>query len=158
MMCVNEWKSPDWIPLQWDGIDPGKALKAPPAVSHKPSLEDEIGKALRSLPRPPSAVHFYLGEGLRWIRVGFRTGPSLQQAAVREIGSAIATCVAGELYFHALRPHDVLFFLTGGKPEKVGMSAKSFGVPLDKVLDAWDHARAPKAAKKAGHRKQPAAA
>src|SRR5437899_10277156 len=139
MKCVNDWKSPDWIPLQWDAIEPGKALKGPPAVSHKPSLEDAIGKALRSLPQPPSAVHFYLGEGLRWIRVGFWTDSILQLTAVQEIGNAIAPCVEGKgpLYFHALRSRDVLFFLEGGKPEKIGMSAHSFGFPLDEVLDAW---------------------
>jgi hypothetical protein len=161
MMCVNEWKSPDWIPLQWDATEPGKALKGPPAESHKPSLEGAIGKALRSLPRPPSAVHFYLDEGLRWIRVGFWTDPTLQQADVRDIGCAIATCIEreGPLYFHALRPRDVLFFLEGGKPEKIGMSADSFGVPLDEVLHAWDLARPPAVEKpKASHRKRRAAA
>ena len=166
MMCVNEWKSPDWIHLKWDAIppEPGKAPKEPPAVSHKPSLEDAIAKALRSLrPRPPSAVHFYLGEGLRWIRVGFWTDPTLQQTDVREIGSAIVTCVAREgpllLYFHALRPRDVLFFLGGGKPEKLGMPMKSFGVPLDELLQAWGLASPPAVAKpKASHRKRRATA
>jgi hypothetical protein len=154
MMCVNEWKSPDWIPLQWDATEPGKALKGPPAVSHKPSLEDAISKALRSLPQPPSAVHFYLDEGLRWIRVGFWADLTLQQTDVRDIGCAIATCVEreGPLFFHALRPRDVLFFLKRGNPKKIGMSAESFGVPLDDVLKAWKLASPRTAVKsKAGH-------
>lgn len=164
MMCVNEWRSPDWIHLEWDSIppEPGKAPKEPPAVSHKPSLEDAIAEALRSLRPPPGAVHFYLGEGLRWIRVGFgTTGPTLQPTAVREIGRAIAKCVAwdGPLYFHALRPRDVLFFLERGNPEKVGMSAESFGVKLDEVLHAWNLASPRTAVKpKAGHQKRRAAA
>lgn len=151
MMRVNEWKSPDWVPLEWDAIppEPGQAPKRPPAAaaSQRPDLADAIVEALRSLrPRPPSAVHFYLGEGLRWIRVGFGTGPTLQPAVVREIGSAIASCVArhGVLYFHALRPRDVLFFLEGGNADKIGMPADAFGVPLDEVLHAWHLAPAAK--------------
>lgn len=143
MLCVNEWTSPDWIPLEWDAVppEPGQAPKRPPASSaarRVPTLVDAIGDALRSLqPRPPSAAHFYLGEGLRWIRVGFVTDPILQPAAVRDIGSAIAGRVREELYFHALRPRDVLFFLEGGDGDKVGMPAESFGVPFDVVLRAW---------------------
>jgi hypothetical protein len=142
MLCVNEWKSPEWIPLHWDSADLGKVPKGPSAVRRPPDLEDAITDALGSLrPRPPNAVHFYLGEGLRWIRIGFLNETKLQPADVGKIGRAVAGCVKrgeGPLYFHALRPHDLLFFLKGGRPDKVGMSAEAFGVPLDEMLHAWN--------------------
>lgn len=153
MLCVNEWTPPDWTPLDWDAVppEPGKAPKWPsaPAAKGVASLVGAIGDALRSLqPRPPSAAHFYLGEGLRWIRVGFVADPVLQPTAVRDIGGAIAGCVREVLYFHALRPHDLLFFLEGGNAGKVGMPATSFGVPLEEVLQAWGLASGPAAARK----------
>jgi hypothetical protein len=165
MHCVNEWVSPDWVTLEWSAIppEPGKAPKRPPATAAQraPGLVDAIRDTLRSVrPRPPAAVHFYLGEGLRWIRVGFGTDTILEPAAVREIGSAIAACVAqeGVLYFHALRPRDVLFFLEGGNADKIGMSAASFGVPLDEVLQAWNLVSPPPAARKTKPRRRARAA
>lgn len=141
MICVNEWESPDWITLEWGAIPPeaGKAPKPPPAAAKRlPNLVDAIGAALSTLQPSPSDVHFYMGEGLCWIRVGF-AAVTLQPAAVGEIGSVIAGCLPRQvkLYFHALRPRDVLFFLEGGRADKVGMPAESFGVALEKVLQAW---------------------
>jgi hypothetical protein len=61
---------------------------------------------------------------------------------VKEAGSRIRSCLqTGQpLYFHALRTHDLLFFLEGdgvGSGDAVGMPANCFGLPLDDVLDAW---------------------
>lgn len=115
---------------------------APPAppVQPAPSLVEEIyGKLLLMQPDPPIRVHFYLGEGLRWIRVGFDGDWPLTPRAIRDVGEVIQTCIAppGPLYFHALRAHDMLFFLEGGKEESIGMPAACFGTPLDEVLQAW---------------------
>jgi hypothetical protein len=103
----------------------------------------EIQQKLMSIaaPHTPVAVHFYLGEGLRWIRVGFENQAPVKPAAVGSVGRVIASCLAptDTLYFHALRPHDLLYFLKDGKPklEQVGLGPESYGAPLDTVLEAW---------------------
>lgn len=86
----------------------------------------------------PVAVHFYLGEGLRWIRVGFGEEEPLRPSAVVDVGRAIERCLrTGPLYFHALRPYDMLFFLDGGDPDSTGMPAEYYGAPLVDVLRSW---------------------
>jgi hypothetical protein len=143
MLRIDEWKPPEWVSLEWDATAPaaGKPPRRPPAAvgaaSHE--LARAICTQLESLRgRSPEAVHFYVGEGLRWIRVGF-AGRPLRPEAVAQVGGAIASCIAeaGPLYFHALRPHDILFFVTGGDAAKAGMPVESFGLPLEKVLRAW---------------------
>jgi len=103
------------------------------------TMVELISEKLKSLTPQPMAVHFYLGEGLRWIRVGFDGTVPLKPAAVKTVGRIIAPCVAksGPLYFHALRPHDMLFFLSDGEEKSIGMPAECFGTPLEDVLRAW---------------------
>lgn len=144
MVHIDEWNVPEWVSLEWDGAPaqpvppPGAAQQA--ARTRQLHLVHDICQRLGSSASPePIGVHFYLGEGLRWIRVGFDEGRTLQPSAVRDVGQAIASCLARResLYFHALRPHDLLFFLEGGDPRKLGRTAPSFGQPLQEVLQAW---------------------
>jgi hypothetical protein len=138
MIHINEWDK-----VRWDDASSsdGKPSKAPVGSSAAaPRLVDLISSKLSSLkPEPPCAVHFYLGEGLRWIRVGFDEEVRLKPSAVAAIGKVIAGCMAPaqSLYFHALRTHDLLFFLEGGNTDSVGMPPRCFGLPLPEVLQAW---------------------
>jgi hypothetical protein len=144
MLRIDEWKAPDWTRLVWSEIppQPGQRPQSPPGTGAPaaPGLASQIGDRLELLRRRPHAVHFYTGEGLRWIRVGF-AGARLAPPAVGDVGRAIAPCVGGtrKLYFHALRPHDLLFFLPGTKSEaaKTGMPMEYFGDPLASVLRSW---------------------
>jgi hypothetical protein len=65
----------------------------------------------------------------------------MKPSEVRGVGQIIESCIekSGPLFFHALRPYDMLFFLKGGKAESesLGMRAEYFGAPLKKVLRAW---------------------
>lgn len=121
---------------EWNPVFPQKGEPSQP-----PDLVGAIYRALMSMkPRAPAAVHFYLGEGLRWIRVGFDGDqPPLKPAAVKEVGKVIEACIPppGPLFFNALRPHDLLFFLESGDPDSVGLPAEYFGIPLRDVLRAW---------------------
>jgi hypothetical protein len=122
----------------------------------KPPPPDIYPRLLAMKTRPPAAVHFYLSEGLRWIRVGFSGEEPLEPSAVGEVGRIIESCIdKGPLYFHALRPFDMLFFLEGEGQDKkkLGMPAGCYGAPLSEVLRSWRvkppqkaqsrHARAP---------------
>lgn len=102
-------------------------------------MVDGISDLLARQRKPPMAVHFYQGEGLRWIRVGFEQGSSPGPKQVGTVGRLIAGCIERpeRLYFHALRSHDMLFFLEGGKDKSKGMQPGCFGRPLEDVLDAW---------------------
>ncbi|GAB3666527.1 hypothetical protein [Ramlibacter alkalitolerans] len=129
MIQINEWDKV-WS-AGADGASPSK------------SVIDAICGTLSALAPAPRAVHFYRGEGLRWIRVGFDGQGIPHPGWVKEAGSRIRSCLAsGEpLYFHALRSHDLLFFLAGdgvGSADAVGMPADCFGLPLDDVVRAWD--------------------
>jgi hypothetical protein len=120
---------------EWTPLFPkiGEAPKAPPPVDISTQLE-----AMKS--RPPVAVHFYLGEGLRWIRVGFSGDEPLEPSAVVDVGRIIESCIdKGPLFFHALRPYDMLFFLEGEGEDKkkMGMPAVCYGAPLSEVLRSW---------------------
>ena len=128
MTQINEW-DPVWSVGQ-DGSTPSKKLIA------------AICASLSRLAPAPRAVHFYRGEGLRWIRVGFGEEGILGPAQVAAVGGCIAKSVGDKepLYFHALRPRDLLFFLEGGeghKQDAVGMPPGYFGLPLTEVLRAW---------------------
>jgi len=118
---------------EWTPFFPkkGETAKAPPP--------DDIYRRLAAMKsRTPAAVHFYLGEGFRWIRVGFSEDEPLGPSAVAEAGRIIESCLAsGPLYFHALRPYDMLFFLEGGDAESKGMPAGCYGAPLAEVLRSW---------------------
>jgi hypothetical protein len=107
-------------------------------------LKDLVGAIYRQLmsmkPQPPDAVHFYLGEGFRWIRVGFDAAEPLEPSDVANVGRMIEACILkepGPLFFNALRPYDMLFFLKCEEEELIGMPAEYFGAPLEEVLLAW---------------------
>ena len=118
----------EWTPLF---LKKGETANAPPPDAIRSRLE-----AMKS--RPPVAIHFYLGEGLRWIRVGFSGDEPLGPSAVATVGRIIETCMPGRpLFFHALRPYDMLFFMEGGDPESRGMPASCYGAPLGEVLRSW---------------------
>ena len=105
-----------------------------------PNLVEAICRQLLLLDARPFAVHFYLGESLRWIRVGFNGLRPLTPSDVEKVGKAIKAGIADQedpLYFHALRPHDLLFFLEGDDMDSTGMPPECFGTPLDVVLKAW---------------------
>jgi len=132
-------KIDEWTPLFPKNLEP---LGAPPFKRSFPSAQEVADRIYRLLveirPTPPIAVHFYLGEGLRWIRVGFGGSDPLRPPTVGDIGRRIASCVPEEtLFFHALRPYDMLFFLADGELESSGMPATDFGAPLVEVLNAW---------------------
>jgi hypothetical protein len=127
---------------EWDPVLPNKAevSKSPDRAGSAPNLVDTIYGRLKSMKSsPPSAVHFYRGEGLQWIRVGFDGNKPLKPSAVKDVGQVIESCIAhsGPLFFHALRPFDMLFFLEGGDPKAVGMPPRSYGTPLGEVLHSW---------------------
>ena len=126
MIRINEWDSV-WSAAADGGTPSGRLIEA-------------ICHSLSKLDPRPRAVHFYRGEGLRWIRVGFEEESILKPAWVKEVGDRIRSCLAGSdlLYFQALRPHDLMFFLPGdARAESVGMPARSFGLPFEEVLQAW---------------------
>jgi hypothetical protein len=137
MHKINEWDSV--FPRttrpsdRRTGADPAGAIAMPVSVA---AIQD----GLMSLkPQPPDAVHFYLGEGLRWIRVGFDRNEPIKPAAVAHVGRIIASCLprSEPLFFHALRPRDMLFFLENGEKDSTGMAPEAYGTPLDEVLHAW---------------------
>ena len=126
MIKINEWDKVWSVTV--DGGTPSKRLV------------EAICRSLSELSPPPRAVHFYRGEGLRWIRVGFDEERILKPAWVEEVGGRIRDCLAisDPLYFQALRPHDLMFFLPGdGDVGSAGMPPRSFGLPFDEVLQAW---------------------
>lgn len=147
MIHINEWDIPDWITLEWDATPPawGTRPKKPagaaaPPAGQLPRLVDTICRALERVKDGPRVVHFHGGEGLRWIRVGFAHDRTLKTEDVQRVGLAIAAQVGdrdGPLYFHALRPRDLVFFLPFGKADRVGMDARAFGMPLNDLLRAW---------------------
>ncbi len=139
MTRIDEWNPV--LPKKGGSPKPPDGAPTPPAGS-APNLVAAIHKALTAMqPRAAVAVHFYRGEGLRWIRVGFDGNGPLEPAAVGVAGQAIRSCIGPSepLFFHALRPHDLLFFLEGGPQEAdaLGMPAECFGAPLEDVLQAW---------------------
>jgi hypothetical protein len=145
MRQINEWETPAWAPHAWEEVPPPagrppRPLAPPAAASATTQQVERICASLRALgAKAPEAVHFFQGEGLRWIRAGFGTGEALAPARVRDVGSRIAAALAPDeqLYFHALRPHDMLFFLQDGNPAKSGMPPQAFGMPLPRLLQAW---------------------
>lgn len=134
---------------EWNPVLPqkGKRSKQPdgaakPLAKSAPDLVGAIYSRLASMEPRPNAVHFYLGEGLRWIRVGFDGDEPIKPTEIKRVGQLIETCIEtpGTLYFHALRPYDMLFFLEGGEAESesLGMPAGHFGALLVKVMNAWE--------------------
>lgn len=137
MTRIDEWNPV--LPPTGGASKPPEGRPSPPAAG-EPDLVGAIYEGLEAMqPRPPVAVHFYLGEGLRWIRVGFDGDEVLEPAAVAAVGRVIAACAgrSGPLFFHALRPYDMLFFLEGGAADSAGLPAEWFGAPLEDVLQAW---------------------
>lgn len=131
----------DWTPIYpAGGATSDSAAQGPsgPQIGG-PNLVAAIHGGLMKLRPHPAAVHCYMGEGLRWIRVCYGGGEPLTPALVGEVGRTIATCLpGGPLFFNALRPYDMLFFLEGGNPASIGSPAGHFGVPLDELLRAWE--------------------
>ena len=140
MNRIDEW-TPVYPKQVASSNEPdGRAGAAAPKA---PSSIEAIRGQLLSLDPRPIAVHFYLGEGLRWIRVGFNSDSPLTPSDVEKVGRAIKAGIADEedpLYFHALRPHDLLFFLESDDLDSTGMPPECFGTPLDVVLQAWGFA------------------
>ena len=151
---------------EWTPVLPKKGERskqpdsaAKPLAGSAPDLVGAIYSRLTSMePRPPNAVHFYLGEGLRWIRVGFHGDEPIKPSKVRDVGQIIESCIEkqGPLFFHALRPYDMLFFLEGGaaESESIGMPASYFGAPLQEVLHAWGFNPSAASRKTGPHRAQ----
>ncbi|HET8748548.1 MAG TPA: hypothetical protein VFM98_23340 [Ramlibacter sp.] len=133
MLHINEWD-----PVPWDVPLPEKGLPFELPAGTAGAIRDRL---LQLAQDPPIAVHFFRGEGLRWIRVGFDKDSIRRPADVKRIGDAIRSALQpadGKLYFQALRAHDLLFFLdTGGDASTKGMDPDHFGEPLDAVLQAW---------------------
>ncbi len=130
MSCIDEWN-----PVPPHAKE--RTTRPPPAA---PNLVEDIHGALMAMKlHPPMSIHFFLGEGLRWIRVGWDSDTPIQPTAVESVGRTIEGCAAAEgpLFFHALRPQDMLFFLEGGHAESTGMPPSYFGAPLRDVLNAW---------------------
>ena len=122
---------------EWNPVFPKKGEPATTA----PLIGTIYERLMSMKSRPPNAVHFYRGEGLRWIRVGFEGDEPLEPPAVADVGRVIETCIPkeqGPLFFNALRPYDMLFFLEGEKKESIGMPPTYFGAPLKEVLNAWE--------------------
>ena len=154
----------EWTPLLPKLGEESKPSAVPGAVTaakkSAPGLPEKIHARLIALkPRAPVAVHFYLGEGLRWIRVGFGGEKPIGPTELRSVGEVIQSCLAKSdpLYFHALRPLDMLFFLEGGDEDSMGMPAEFYGTPLRSVLAAW-RIKAPVAARKTSSRRASATA
>lgn len=130
----------------WTPVFPRKGELSSPAGTASASAKaaanpvDAIHDGLMKIkPRPPVAVHCYRGEGLRWIRVGFDGDQPIAPSLVGQVGRLIEACVPKEsLFFNALRPYDMLFFLEGGDPASIGLPARYFGVRLDELLPAWE--------------------
>lgn len=137
MNRIDEW-TPVYPKQVASSSKPEGRVGAAARNAHR--LVEAIHGQLLSLDPRPAAVHFYFGEGLWWIRVGFNGGGPLTPSDVEKVGKAIKAGIADpedRLYFHALRPHDLLFFLEGDDPDLTGMPPECFGTPLDIVLRAW---------------------
>jgi hypothetical protein len=133
MIYINEWNAVPWdVPLPTDGKPLPRASQSADAITAK----------LQALTQDqPMALHFYRGDGLRWMRVAFGMEKVRQPADVVRVGQAIRSGLrpADEvLYFHALRSYDLLFFLDAGETSKKEMEIRHFGAPLEHVLKAWN--------------------
>lgn len=133
----------EWTPL-FPNIGEVSARLRRASANEASNTSDLIGRIFDRLakmgpPGPPAAAQLFLDEGLRWIRVGFKGVGPLEPLSVEIVGKVIASCVPrGEkLYFHALRPYDLLFFLEGGDVDSIGAPPKDYGMPLADVLTAW---------------------
>ncbi|SFM82606.1 hypothetical protein [Variovorax sp. OV329] len=133
----------EWTPLFPNS---GEAHRSAPggvarSAGARDPLQARIYERLEKLAESPSAVHYYLGEGFRWIRVGFAGETPLTPSAMLDVGEAIEASLgsaeSSPLYFHALRPHDMLFFLERGDAESEGLPPSFYGVPLKQVQGAW---------------------
>ncbi|MFT3720738.1 hypothetical protein [Pseudorhodoferax sp.] len=146
MSHIDEWNRPVFrLRRTQPPTDPPLTAKRPDPAP-EPPLAQRIAAGLAGLRPAPAIVHFYLGEGLRWIRIGYAEDVLLGPATAVQAGQAIAQCIApGEppLYFHALRPRDLLFFVEGGDPDGEGLPASAYGAPFDTVRDAWSAATPP---------------
>lgn len=144
MSHIDEWEVPK---LEF----PDPQAKPPPASQSRQSkpppgpastLAKDIDARLDALSPAPSIVHFYRGEGLRWIRIGYGGDVPITLAMVVQAGQAIAAVVAQlpkKFYFHAMRPHDALFFIEGDESDLDGLGtpATFYGAAFPDVLKAW---------------------
>jgi hypothetical protein len=72
--------------------------------------------------------------------VGFKSDGPLKPSSVERVGNVITSCLPQpeKLFFHALRPYDLLFFLEGDDADSIGAPSKDYGMPLADVLKAWE--------------------
>lgn len=136
MKQIDEWNPVYSKQVGSSGAAPGAASQT---ASNAADLVGRISGRLQALDPRPDAVHFYRGEGLRWIRVGF-DNRLLEPGDVEVVGEAIQAGIGDPgktLYFQALRPYDLLFFMEHFDPESTGMPPDDFGAPLHDVLAAW---------------------
>jgi hypothetical protein len=91
-------------------------------------------------------AHFYCAEGYPWIKVSFAVpdASTLMQKFVKA-GRAIQDASGPvQVYFHALRRNDILFFLNRSvayTKNDAELMPKSFGVPLESAAEADNEAR-----------------
>ena len=124
---------------EWNSVYAKQVSGAGASNRRAPDLVRAIREQLVLLDPAPATVHFYRGEGLRWVRVGFGDR-LLEPSDVEAVGRAIQGGIDDRkdpLYFHSLRAYDLLFFLEDFDPESTGLPPKFFGAPLDDVLAAW---------------------
>lgn len=147
MSHIDEWEVPTFA-LPDPAAQPpatGKPPQSKTPTGPASTLARDIDARLSELSPAPAIVHFYTGEGLRWIRIGYDGDVPLRQAVAAQAGRAIAQCLGAAstpLYFHAMRPHDLLFFIEGSERDRdgLGMPAHFYGAPLPDVLSAWGEA------------------
>jgi hypothetical protein len=144
MSHIDEWEvlrlelpDPNAVPPTTGQQSRGKAPLAPASA-----LARDIDARLDQLKPAPAIVHFYRGEGLRWIRIGYGGEVPITLAMVVQAGQAIEAGLAHasqKFYFHAMRPHDALFFIEGDQSDAdgLGMPARFYGAPFGEVLKAW---------------------
>lgn len=125
----------EWTPLfPKEGEDPAPTRHA----------QKRIYQRLLELQPPPIGVHYYLGEGFRWIRIGFNGQAPLVPDDALKVADTIESSMGEQqspLYFHALRPHDLLFFLAHGNADSEALPASFFGTPMQEIRTAWGAAK-----------------
>lgn len=104
------------------------------AASELPKLDAEVFReGLRVV--APDSLHFYVAEGYPWIKVGFaaRDASALLRKFI-DAGEAIQYASGPvQVYFHALRTTDILFFLNrcvARTKNDAELKPDRFGVPL----------------------------
>ncbi len=144
MSHIDEWEVPRYELPDPDAPPPSTSQKLRSRALPGPAstVARDIDARLDQLNPAPAIVHFYRGEGLRWIRIGYGGEVPITLAMVVQAGQAIEAGLAHasqKFYFHAMRPHDALFFIDGDENDLdgLGMPATFYGAPFGEVLKAW---------------------